>query len=838
MLACRVRCAGLFLLVLLLSGVTALAQEKEKEKPAEKFPSKEEVADLLKREPMTQENWPKWRERLLAWIFDRGQGTDPAFEEARKLVRGQVDDKDELPEPFAKDHLAWYLLGASYHLQPGQDEKAALSKAEKAFRRSLLLDPKLPHAHMRLAIVLLAQEPTAVPPQGADASDRFKEALKELDEAAKLSDQVPVGHVRGQAGQVAGNQRRFDQAEELLLRALREDPGLVPQLLDSAAIAVLRNPKRDYRSSGEELKKLAVSHPKNGVVAASLAFAYFAIDENEKSAAEFARARALGTDSAQVLPRELRLRIGQQLLDVENRQIAVTFPHILFLHEQFPNDKVIADMYARALVRHPKRSYAEVYPDLRKLADQYPDDGALACYLALSLDDQGDGPGALAELARARQLGAKPEDIIGGSAAEIEQNARVHQFQHTMYWLFGGGFGFFILVMGLMAVGAARPTKEAPLPSRQPLVFGLWLFYAALAFMVVAIVLLDIGLVVLLFSLPRARLFIIGAVTNILFGMAIDLFIRRADNHPGIACDATEAVELQKLVTESATSVNGEPIAAVRLSPGAEVAIYPAAPRLFGLLGSRQRVLSIGYLALRLLTVSELRAMLAQRFARLRKDDTAADQFLERHIQAIDESLAGIWAYGGKTNYFNPFFLFLLLYYKCFQRFAAGYLRSRELRADRLAAEQHGGDATAEAIRKLSVDAPILEQRLKKLVQELTTQDPELGNMYAAWDDLCGPEASGEDAKEFAHLAFNDQQRTAARQKALDDEQSGIAANRPSLKERMDALTSVPNTSQPRNQPAVDLLDNREHWEEQLTTVGLENWNKQKVATAPVATAK
>src|SRR4051794_22394827 len=97
--------------VLGLGCMTAVGQDKPADK---KYPTAAEVADLLKREPITPESWAVWRPRLLDWINDRGQGTDPAFEAARKFVRTQANDKEELNAALAKDNLAWYLLAGAY----------------------------------------------------------------------------------------------------------------------------------------------------------------------------------------------------------------------------------------------------------------------------------------------------------------------------------------------------------------------------------------------------------------------------------------------------------------------------------------------------------------------------------------------------------------------------------------------------------------------------------------------------------------------------------------------------------------------------------------------------
>jgi hypothetical protein len=46
---------------------------------AAKIPTREEVKAILDREPLNQQSWPAWRERLLSWMGDRSQRTEAAF---------------------------------------------------------------------------------------------------------------------------------------------------------------------------------------------------------------------------------------------------------------------------------------------------------------------------------------------------------------------------------------------------------------------------------------------------------------------------------------------------------------------------------------------------------------------------------------------------------------------------------------------------------------------------------------------------------------------------------------------------------------------------------------
>ena len=216
-------------MLLLTLSATLLAQEPEPltVNPKLAYPSGEEVADLLKREPLTLDNWSTWRGRLLEWINDRGQGTDPAFDAARKFVHSQLDAKGELPPALAKDNLALYLLARAYFFDTPKeaDHKAAVAKAEKSLRESLKLDPKFPQSHRDLAMILLHREEAEPPPdaKSGELSPLYAEALKELDEAAKLNPQTPLAAVRRNAGALAFKRQQYVHADQQLQKALEEE---------------------------------------------------------------------------------------------------------------------------------------------------------------------------------------------------------------------------------------------------------------------------------------------------------------------------------------------------------------------------------------------------------------------------------------------------------------------------------------------------------------------------------------------------------------------------------------------------------------------------------------
>src|SRR5262245_39070894 len=194
-------------------------------KPVE-YPSAEAVAKLLREDPMTLQNWPAWRQRLLDWINDPGDGTTPAFEAAWQFMEGQANLVGELPAPLAKDPVAWYLLGSAYArdgMMDADHRQVRLVQAETALRRSLQLDGRFARAHARLANVLMRQvDAEATGRANGQGNDKLAEAARELAEARRLDPSISL--LDPIEGELALDQGRFTDAKKSFQKALERHP--------------------------------------------------------------------------------------------------------------------------------------------------------------------------------------------------------------------------------------------------------------------------------------------------------------------------------------------------------------------------------------------------------------------------------------------------------------------------------------------------------------------------------------------------------------------------------------------------------------------------------------
>ena len=221
-------------------------------------PSRQEVLQMLDREPMTPANWSRWRPRLLEWIGDPGRTADPAYHAAWAMILNQADQNGELTGDFANDAFAWYALGRA-ELSGTKKGKIldAARRSENATRRSLQLDANFARAQRNLALVLFIQETEEWRAGAAPQSSKQFKAEQALALAQRLDPTLSVAVIPGQA---ALHKEQYTRAESLLLAAARESPEDA-DTANQLAQAIVLNPKRTkynltyYVGLAKELEK-------------------------------------------------------------------------------------------------------------------------------------------------------------------------------------------------------------------------------------------------------------------------------------------------------------------------------------------------------------------------------------------------------------------------------------------------------------------------------------------------------------------------------------------------------------------------------------------------------
>jgi hypothetical protein len=97
----------------------------------------DEVAEMLRREPVTSQTWPVCCDQLRHWIDDKSHVMQAAFQAGRNFVKGQADTTGMLPPPLVDDPFAWYALGQAY-LDEWHTDPAARPQPSATARRPRL----------------------------------------------------------------------------------------------------------------------------------------------------------------------------------------------------------------------------------------------------------------------------------------------------------------------------------------------------------------------------------------------------------------------------------------------------------------------------------------------------------------------------------------------------------------------------------------------------------------------------------------------------------------------------------------------------------------------------
>jgi Zn-dependent protease with chaperone function len=707
--------------VTLITGVLVLglcAAPSPGQKAQQTAPSAQAIAELLQKEPMSLDNWPAWRARLLAWIGDRSRGTDAAYKAAWAFVQGQADAQGNLPAALARDNVAWYFLGSAYLY--GTDKSSnpiqSAAKAEKALRKSLELDPAFARAHRNLAMAIAFQAPRGqVDPRAQEVSNEFQEAGR-LDPGLSL---------HAERGQLALQNEQFAEAEQFFQKSLRETPDDVGSAL-GLAVAVVQN--RNRRGPlAPRIQSLVERFPNNGELACLSGLALAADNHFGAAARELERARSLGTDPA-----------------------------------KFLSPQLVNEIEARAAPGLPERfGWIMLY--------------FAGLYAAVMLVMAGAGV-LLAGWTRGSRalelLEARPEHLVAeGQVVRVSGESMLAR----------------LYALALFA--------------------GLVLFYVAIPFVVVGLLGTTALLVYLIFMgghIP-IKLVVIIVVLGLGGAWAVlkSLFTRPASGSFGLPKSAKECPRLHQIIGDVARRVDTDPVDEVYLAPGSEIGVHQEGRGPFGIFGVKRRVLTLGLSTMRFLTVGELEAILAHEYAHFSHRDTFYGRFIYQVHMSIGQALWGMGQVGGNLNYVNPFYWFLFLYYKCYSLLSAGFSRSREFLADRMASSLYGSDVFGAALTKVSTDGMLFEKTVYDRIAGHLDRRENSANMY-------------EEFHQYRDHRLSKEEREEHYQNVLA-EKGSLFAQHPTIAERLQAVAELPRAQKTNATPALELFDDAEETEKELT---------------------
>ncbi len=683
-------------------------------------PTESEATRLLADEPLTLENWPVWRERLLGWIGTSGEGTDKLYRAAYEFVTTQVKTENQLPPLLSKDAFAWYLLGSAQLRETSvRDRTASIVLAEQSLRRSLELDDTNARAHRYLAMALLTQATEPNDP-------KQREGQRHLQRARELDPQLPLSWVEAV---VAMEHQQHSTAVSKFCAALREEP-------DEVIYAV-------------------------GLAQALVAQA--------------------GSQQSQALAKNAAEEIG-------------------------------------------------------KLTGQFPDNENLVCFHAVALAQTGEFRKAAHVLDELRRGGTDPTQVLGENTVEqIESLAAPGVLEIGLYV----GLGFVVVyaviillmaLVGLVLAQFTRGTKAAAMLGSSEivsvgrvtrttgeswlarlyglaLVCGLLMFYVSIPFVVIGLVGATLGALYAIFLLGHIPVKLVVIIAVVGLGMAWSvfksLFAKAGQGSFGIAKSREEEPQLHAVVDEVAGRVETSPVDQLYLAPGSEIGVHQEGRGPFGVFGVKQRVLTLGLGSLQHLTADELKSILAHEYAHFSHGDTFFSRFIHQVSLAISQSLTGMGQAGGTLNYVNPFFWFLFLYYRAYSMMAAGYSRSREFLADRMAASLYGSDVFRSALTTVATRGSFFDGTVYGNVSQLLESKQMFENVYEAFRD-------------FEQNQLDDSEREQMRGQVLSAKGS-LFASHPTIAERLEAIEGFPKAHSQRDEPARGLLADAAGTEKELT---------------------
>jgi len=505
---------------------------------------------------------------------------------------------------------------------------------------------------------------------------------------------------------------------------------------------------------------------------------------------------------------------------------------------QYPKRADLALMLGVAIVSN-KVDAGRRGPQLEALVEQFPDNGPLVCFYAVALAEDDSMAAAGRQLRRARALGTDPSKILSPEVvSQIERAAAPWLLLQTFGWTMLGFAAVYAVIMVFMAavgvllarrtrgnralhlLGAqpeelithgmvARTSEESSLAKLYALaiIVGLILFYVAIPFLIAGL-LVATGLMLYgIFLLPRIPIKLIIVVVVIGLGMAWavlkSLFSRSKPGSFGVAKTAADCPRLFQTITEVAQRVDTAPVDEIYLAPGSSIGVHQEGRGPFGSFGVKRRVLTLGMSTMHFLTVHELQSILAHEYAHFSHRDTFYNRFIYQVTLSITEALQGIGASGGKLNYVNPFFWFLYLYYKAFTLLSAGFSRSREFLADRMAASLYGSDVFAIALTKVCTDGTLFEMTIYNNISRLLGENQAFVNMYAAF-------------RSYRDEQLSMQEREELNQKLLEEKEA-IFASHPTYRERIEAVAPLPKAPQLDSVSALQLFENPAAIEEEMT---------------------
>ncbi len=277
-----------------------------------------------------------------------------------------------------------------------------------------------------------------------------------------------------------------------------------------------------------------------------------------------------------------------------------------------------------------------------------------------------------------------------------------------------------------------------------------------------------------------------GDVVATLGGVRVRTSVTGPDADLGPAITRTDAPRLFAEVVAVARMLGAKPPRQVRLT---------YLPCCLAMAWGRDQALALGLPLLDVLSLGELRAVLAHEMAHLARGDATSSASSTRFVEALGQALDG-----PLRSSRSPLRMWARLCRRLGDDLLRPVARGQEARADRAAATVAGGDVAASALVKVALVQPLF----REVLEHYDSTDPELPNLYAFFRDFWGQLPA--------------ELRTAMRHQLLTDRQAPSDGPHPALLDRLALVQSYP--ARPSltddDEPAVGMLGDLPAFEQML----------------------
>ncbi|WP_141592755.1 tetratricopeptide repeat protein [Myxococcus sp. AB056] len=358
----------------------------------------------------------------------------------------------------------------------------------------------------------------------------------------------------------------------------------------------------------------------------------------------------------------------------------------------------------------------------RRLVELAPDASMSHMALSAALAETGALEEALEAVERAKALGAEPSPFMSAIEEEMSRQRwmrRIWQIPLGMALFLGGALLFSWgagLALSKLQLGQLQSDNLHLLRAEQThqerrvdrlyaavLWFASLLFYVSVPMMLVLTVAIAGGVLLLVFMMPvvPVKLLIVIGVIGLggLFAILRGVFTSPEQGEEGRELAVSEAPALFRALEEVADVAKSRKVDRVLVDAGTGIGVREAGGRFRVLMGRGERILHLGLGAMRGLTVTELKSILAHEYGHFSHGETRLTPIISRIQTQVIQVIQSIFSMGGGN--LNPVGWFLRAYFFVYLRITAGHGRRRELLADRVSALAYGGDAFGAALSKV-----------------------------------------------------------------------------------------------------------------------------------------